>query len=206
MLSVPTLFTVFTVNFLSMGLVWIYVARSYPNLKAATYWTASAFSAALGAGISMLRGSVDPLIPIVLGGGLMLFATSLSTMGMNKFYGRPSGWQSQAAIVGVTAALLALFTLWDDDMAIRVIVYSVGQSLTVGMTLPLLFSRRDGGGNAGAAWLARSPSWSSQCMPSARSAPCCNSAASSRSSSSTASRPSWSCCWCSSACRGISAS
>ena len=30
MLSVPTLWTVFVINFLALGLVWAYVIRSYP--------------------------------------------------------------------------------------------------------------------------------------------------------------------------------
>lgn len=158
MLNVGTLFTVFTVNFLALGVVWAYVATSYPNLHAARYWTAAALTAALGTGVSVLRGlAVDPLIPIVLGGGLLLFATSLATIGMNQFYGRPAGWRPQVAIVGASMAGLLLFTLWHDNMAIRVLIYSAGQSITVAMTVPLLLSRKDGGGNAGsrlAGWLA----------------------------------------------------
>jgi diguanylate cyclase (GGDEF)-like protein len=140
-------------------LVWAYVATSYPNLHAARYWTAAACTAALGTGVSVLRGiDVDPLIPIVLGGGLLLFATSLATIGMNQFYGRPAGWRPQVAIVGAGMAGLLLFTLWHDNMAVRVLIYSAGQSVTVAMTVPLLLSRKkDGGGNAGArlaGWLA----------------------------------------------------
>ena len=33
MLSVPTLWTVFVVNFLALGLIWAYVMRSYPELR-----------------------------------------------------------------------------------------------------------------------------------------------------------------------------
>ena len=158
MLNVGTLFTVFTVNFLALGVVWAYVATSYPNLHAARYWTAAALTAAFGTAVSVLRGTdVDPLIPIVLGGGLLLFATSLATIGMHQFYGRPAGWRPQVAIVGVSMAGLLLFTLWHDNMAVRVLIYSGGQSITVAMTVPLLLSRKDGGGNAGArlaGWLA----------------------------------------------------
>ena len=39
MLSVPTLWTVFVINFLALGLIWAYVARSYPKLEAARFWT-----------------------------------------------------------------------------------------------------------------------------------------------------------------------
>lgn len=158
MLSVGTLFTVFTVNFLALGVVWAYVMTSYPKLTAARWWTAAAFTASAGTAISVLRSAgVDHLIPVVLGNSLMLFATSLATMGMNRFYGRPSQWRMQAAIVVLAALGLATFTLWHDDMAARVLIYSATQSLIVGMTVPMTFARRDGGGNAGAhlaGWLA----------------------------------------------------
>ena len=49
MLSVPTLWLVFVVNFVALGLIWTYVMRSYPNFAAAPLWTASAFIAAFGA-------------------------------------------------------------------------------------------------------------------------------------------------------------
>ncbi len=43
MLSVPTLWTVFVINFLALGLIWAYVVRSYPAFEAARFWTGSAF-------------------------------------------------------------------------------------------------------------------------------------------------------------------
>jgi hypothetical protein len=47
MLSVPTLWTVFVINFLALGLIWAYVMRSYPSsFNAARYWTGSGFVAA----------------------------------------------------------------------------------------------------------------------------------------------------------------
>jgi diguanylate cyclase (GGDEF)-like protein len=150
MLSVPTLFTVFTVNFLALGMVWAYVMTSYPNLRAARYWTLAALTAVAGTGVSTLRGMVDPVIPIVLGGGLLLFATSLAAVGMNRFFGRPAQWGPHLVIVGLSVAGMALFQVWHDDMPMRVLIYSLGQSIIVAMTLPLVFSRRDGGGNAGA--------------------------------------------------------
>src|SRR4051794_12599242 len=35
MLSVPTMWLVFVVNFTALGLIWTYVARGYPNFSAA---------------------------------------------------------------------------------------------------------------------------------------------------------------------------
>ena len=48
MLSVPTLWTVFVINFLALGLIWAYVARSYPGFASARFWTGSSFVAAAG--------------------------------------------------------------------------------------------------------------------------------------------------------------
>ena len=55
MLSVPTLWTVFVINFLALGLIWAYVMRSYPSFEAARFWTGSAFAGAGGAAVAMLR-------------------------------------------------------------------------------------------------------------------------------------------------------
>src|SRR6201995_1391426 len=67
MLNLPTLWTVFVVNFLSVGLIWAYVARSYPRLEATRFWMASAFTAAGGALLAMtilfVPGSLLPLLP-----------------------------------------------------------------------------------------------------------------------------------------------
>ena len=43
MLNVPTLWTVFVINFLALGLVWAYVTRSYPKFEAAPFWTAAVY-------------------------------------------------------------------------------------------------------------------------------------------------------------------
>ena len=44
-------------QFLALGLIWAYVARSYPKFAAARFWTGSAFAAAAGAAMAMLRVS-----------------------------------------------------------------------------------------------------------------------------------------------------
>lgn len=137
MLSVPTLFVVFVVNFLAMGLVWTYVARSYPNFTAARYWCGTALLAALGTGLALLRGQVDPLIPILLGNGLIIFACCIGAMGIKRFYGKPASWLPAFVITGASVAGLALFKIWHDDMVARIAIYSIGQ------TLPLVLSLRE---------------------------------------------------------------
>ena len=58
-MSVPTLWTVFVINFLALGLIWAYVLRSYPAFEAARFWTGSAFAGAGGAAVAMLRFDVN---------------------------------------------------------------------------------------------------------------------------------------------------
>ena len=156
MLSVPTLWIVFTVNFLALGVVWTYVARSYPNLEAARFWAAATFIAAAGAAVSMLRNFVDPnevrllLLPLLLGGVTMIVAVCVAAMGVERFYGRPLSWRSMALIVAFSLAGLGWFVIVRNDIAIRLVIYSIGQSLPLLLTLPLLFSRQDGRSNPGA--------------------------------------------------------
>lgn len=155
MLSVPTLFTVFVVNFLALGVVWAYVARTYPNLNAARYWAAAAFTAVVGMSISLLRALMDiePLIPIVFGNGLMLLSTSFAAMGVSRFYGQPPRWRSEFAVVGAGVAAMAIFTVWHDSIAIRIAIYGALQSISVASTVPLALSRSNGGRTAGG-WLS----------------------------------------------------
>jgi len=151
MLSVPTLFTVFDVNFLALGVVWAYVARSYPNLHAARYWAAAAFTAAIGMVVSLLRSlvEIDPLVPIVLGNGMLLIATSLAVMGVSRFYDRPPNWRWEFALIAVGVVGLAIFTVWHDSIAMRIAIYAVVQSISVAGTIPLSLSRSNGGRTAG---------------------------------------------------------
>jgi hypothetical protein len=86
MLSVPTLWLVFVVNFLALALVWTYVMRCYPNFEAARFWTAAAFAAAAGASVALLRGFIETLVPLVIGGTLLVLACCLAAMGIQRFY------------------------------------------------------------------------------------------------------------------------
>ena len=92
MLSVPTLWTVFVINFLALGLIWAYVIRSYPSFAAARLWTGSAFTAAFGAALAMLRVMTDSLLPLLAAGTVMIFAICLAAMGIQKFFDRPVAW------------------------------------------------------------------------------------------------------------------
>jgi diguanylate cyclase (GGDEF)-like protein len=150
MLSVPTLWTVFVINFLALGLIWAYVARSYPKLGAARFWTGSAFAAAGGAALAMLRFGVDSMLPLLIGGTMMIFAACLAAMGIRQFYGQPVRWRGTALISGLSCASLAFFISGYDSMSMRIAVYSVGQAWPIALTLKLLLARQDGARSPGA--------------------------------------------------------
>src|SRR5438128_10325097 len=86
MLNVPTLWTVFVINFLALGLIWAYVIRSYPSFHAARFWTGSSFVAAAGAAVAMVRVMTDALWPLLGAGTAMIFAICLAAMGIQKFF------------------------------------------------------------------------------------------------------------------------
>jgi diguanylate cyclase (GGDEF)-like protein len=150
MMSVPTLWTVFVINFLAVGLIWAYILRSYPAFEAARFWTASALVGAGGAAVAMLRFAVDSQLPLLTGGTLLVLAGCLAAMGIHRFYGQPVSWRSSAAIAGLCSAGMTFFVYGHDSLSMRILIYSLGQSLPLASTLKLLLSRQDGRDNPGA--------------------------------------------------------
>jgi diguanylate cyclase (GGDEF)-like protein len=150
MLSVPTLWLVFVVNFLALGLIWTYVARSYPNFSAAPMWTGSAFLAAAGAAVAMLRDVLDSIVPLLLGGTLLILACCLAATGVRRFYGQDMSWRLTAAVTGLSFAGLTFFIAVVDYMPMRIFIYSLGMSIPLAMTLKLLLSGGEGRVHPGA--------------------------------------------------------
>ena len=150
MLSVPTLWIVFVVNFMALGLVWTYVLRSYPNFGAARFWAASCYIAAFGATVSMLRNFTDSLIPLLFGGTLLIAGCCMASMGVSRFYGLSAAWRGSALTTVISFAGILFFLVVQDSMEMRVLVYSVGLSIPIALTLKLVLSRRDGRDNPGA--------------------------------------------------------
>jgi diguanylate cyclase (GGDEF)-like protein len=142
MLSIPTLWTMFVVNFLALGLIWAYVMRSYPNFEAARFWTGSAFVGAAGAALGTLRLFTDSLVPLLAAGTLLIFAACLAAMGIKRFYDQPVSWRAAALISGLSFASLTFFIVGYDSMSMRIFTYSLGQALPLALTLKLLLSRR----------------------------------------------------------------
>ena len=110
MLNVPTMWTIFVVNFLALALIWAYVMRSYPKFEAAPFWTGSAFFAAAGAALALVRFVSDSLLTLISGGTFLVFASCLAAMGIKRFYDRPVTWRGTALITGLTLAGLTFFS------------------------------------------------------------------------------------------------
>ncbi len=150
MLSVPTLWTAFIVNFLALGLIWAYVLRSYPNLEAARFWTGSALVAAAGATLALMRIYFDAMLPLLLGSGMIVFAICLSAMGVQRFYDQPVSWRNTVLTVLLTGAAVAFFVYVYDSQPLRIVAYSIGQFIPVFLIARRLLDPRKGRVNPGA--------------------------------------------------------
>ncbi len=124
--------------------------RSYPNLTASRFWTASAFAAAAGAALASLRLVTESLLPLLAGGTVLVFAACLINMGIRRFYERTVSWHTTALVTGLTFAGLSLFVFGYNSLQMRIVTYSMGASVPLALTLKLLFSRQDGRINSGA--------------------------------------------------------
>ena len=136
MLSVPTLWTVFVINFLALGLIWAYVIRSYPSFSAARFWTGSSFIAALGAALAMLRVMTDSLLPLLAAGTAMVFALCLAAMGIQKFFDRKVAWRGTWLVTGVSLAGMSFFMFGYDSAPARIAIFTIAQ------TIPLACGRQ----------------------------------------------------------------
>ncbi|QHO74037.1 GGDEF domain-containing protein [Bradyrhizobium sp. CCBAU 051011] len=151
MLSVPTLWTVFVINFLALGLIWAYVMRCYPSFEAARFWTGSAFTAAAGAAMATLRVIFpDTLLPLLFAGTALILAICLASMGVQKFFDRPLSWRNTLLITGLGTIGLWFFTFAHDSVPARMTVFTIAQTLPMALSLKLLLSRHESRVNPGA--------------------------------------------------------
>lgn len=142
--TVPTLFLFVGVSLLATGIAWFVAAFAYRSLASARYWGAGMIIGAVGTAIGVLRGQVDPLIPVVLANGMMLFAVGLCWGGIRRFQGRPVPWRAITLIVGSAMVLLAVFLVVHDSITVRVVVFSVASIALVGPAGMELLDRRYG--------------------------------------------------------------
>src|SRR6202012_3560355 len=100
-------------------------------------WMIAGFVAGAGAAFSVFRGVEHPLLSIMLGNGLLIFAGGLIWMGVRRFYGQSIPWRSSIVIALLSACALGALTTFHDDIRLRIVVYSIGQSV------PLAFAAAD---------------------------------------------------------------
>jgi diguanylate cyclase (GGDEF)-like protein len=150
MLNVPTLWTVFVVNFLALGLIWAYVTRSYPKFAAARFWMASSFVAAAGAIAALMRLFVSSPLPLVAGAAGVIAASCLATMGIERFYGRPVSWRIMVVTGALSLGGVVFFMVVVDHMQLRMASYTFGQALPLVLSLRLLLSPPEGRVSPGA--------------------------------------------------------
>lgn len=149
LLTVPTLFLFVGVSLLAAGIAWLVAAFSYRSLVSARYWAAALLAGAAGTGLAVLRGTVEPFVPVVLGNGVILFACALAWAGIRRFQSRPVPWRTIAAIVGSATVLLAILLYLVDSPAARIVVLSVATIAIVGASGLDLMDRRYGAASPG---------------------------------------------------------
>jgi diguanylate cyclase (GGDEF)-like protein len=150
MLNVPRLWTVLTINFLAMGLVWGYVVHSYPKFDAARFWAGASFALALGTAVALLRGLTDSRLPLLGAAAWLMLASWLAALGIRRFYGLKISWRLPVLTIALAAAGFAFFLTVIDSMAMRIAFYTLAQSIAIASTLPLTLMRHDGRENSGA--------------------------------------------------------
>jgi diguanylate cyclase (GGDEF)-like protein len=141
-LSVPTVYLVIALNLLAVGIVWTFVARRYPKFPAAAVWAVGCLIGAVGAAISLLRGSVDPLLPIVVGNMLLMLMSWSAWFGLRIFYGHRVSWLLGLLSTAVFATVLAVFVVWDDLIAARIVIFSFGQAIPIVLMIREIAARR----------------------------------------------------------------
>jgi diguanylate cyclase (GGDEF)-like protein len=144
MLNVPTLWTVFVVNFLALGLIWAYVTRSYPKFAAARFWMASSFIGATGAMTALIRLFIASPLPLLFGAAGVIAASCLAAMGIQRFYHRPVSCRIMTAAGGLSLAGVVFFMVGFDHMPLRMLSYTLGQGLPLVLSLRLLLSPPEG--------------------------------------------------------------
>jgi len=150
MLNVATLWTVFVVNFLALGLIWAYVIRSYPKFAAARFWMASSFVGAGGAMTALARLFVDSPLPLVCGAAGVIAASCLAAMGIERFYDRPVSWRMMGGTGVLSLAGVVFFMIGFEYMQLRMLSYTVGQALPLVLALRLLLWPPEGQVSPGA--------------------------------------------------------
>lgn len=142
--DVFTIYLAIVAACLALSLVWLVVARMFPTLYAARFWFAGTLVASFGSALSLWQTAIDPVVPYVMGSGLILLGSGLGWAGVRQFYGKSTPWP---VILGITAAAvvaLMLATLWRDNLGLRIVIFSAAQSVMIGWAVIDILDRRTG--------------------------------------------------------------
>jgi diguanylate cyclase (GGDEF)-like protein len=151
MLNIPTLWMVFVANYLALGLIWAYVARSYPKFEAARFWAGAALCGAAGAALATTHVLFpETLLPLLAGGTVLVFAACLAGLGIKRFYGAPTSWRGSVLITALSTATTLFFIYGYPSAGMRILTYSVAQMLPFVLSLKLLLSSDQGRKSPGA--------------------------------------------------------
>ena len=134
---------------LALSLVWLVVARTFPTLYAARYWFGGTLAAGVGSALSLWRGAVDPVVPILLGNGLILVGSGLAWAGVRELNRKSA---PLLIILGVTAAAvvgLTITAMLYDSSEIQILILSAAQSILIGWAVVDILDRRSGGRSLG---------------------------------------------------------
>ncbi len=142
-LNAPTIAIVVIASFIAQFVAWSYVARNYPDLRAARFWRDSTLAAAVAAATLLLRGVMDPLLPILAGNTLMIIACCLTWAGVRQFYDRSVPWRFSVAATAAVLVLLTVFKVIDDNITVRVVVMSSVEFTILAMIVKDLRRRGD---------------------------------------------------------------
>ena len=143
-MNAPLLFLFVTTTLLATALIWLVAACTYRSFVAARYWSVANGLAAGGALTAMLRDAFDPIVSITVANGLLMLGQGVGWAGIRRLQGRPAPWRRIAALVAGFVALLAVFTLWIDDVTIRILLFSAATVLIIGQSGIDLLDRRYG--------------------------------------------------------------
>ncbi|UTD26429.1 GGDEF domain-containing protein [Bradyrhizobium sp. WD16] len=127
-LSVSTIHIVVWANFVSLLVVWSYIAQSYPSFQSARSWQIGTLITAMACSLGMLRGVIPPFFPVVIGNGLMIMGVCFLWAGVRQFYGRPAPVKASIVLTAATASVLALDLFFHDSIPLRLTVFSMAES------------------------------------------------------------------------------
>jgi diguanylate cyclase (GGDEF)-like protein len=129
---------------LALSLVWLVVARTFPTLYAARYWFGGALAAGVGSALSLWRGAVDPLVPILLGNGLILIGSGLGLAGVREFNRKAAPLMIILGITASAVVALTITTVLYDNSEVRIVILSAAQSVLIGWAVVDILDRRSG--------------------------------------------------------------